>query len=796
MPEAERGEYEFISARDGDGHGSHTASTAAGNDGVPMSVAGNDLGEGSGMAPGAKLAVYKVCWEDDDPDTGGCYTADSIKAIEQSVVDGVDVINYSISGATTTVVDAVEYAFYNAANAGVFVAASAGNSGPGASTVAHNSPWVTTVAATTFKRDEATVVLGNGARYLGASVTKAAFPQTATVLSTAAVLAGATAEAARLCTPGTLDPAEVTGKVVVCDRGVVDRTAKSAAVAQAGGVAMILTNTTPGSLDPDYHAVPTVHVDEVAGAAIKAYVSGTAAPTAGIEPGNTTGSAPTPLPQIAGFSSRGPALSSGSDLIKPDISAPGVAVVAAYTPGASDDDNAYNAISGTSMSSPHVAGLAALVLGEHPRWHPSVVKSAMMTTAFDIKGADGSDVTDPFVQGAGFVNPGSMFTPGLVLEADEEDWAGFYASQGLQLGEPGDEYAAVEPTDLNYPSIGIGQQAGPQTVTRTFRALQSGTWTVDVDVPGYDVTTSVAAVTGNKSGNKTTSVDFTFTRTDAALARWATGFITLTGPTTVRMPVALRPVSVAAPAEVSAEPADGSVGITVTAGFSGQLDLATQGLAKGVTTGGDPRGRPRPRRRSRRCPAGTSLARFDLDSANDGGDFDLEVYRMNAAGTALVALAGTSATGAADERVDLLDPVPGLYYSVVTNYANAAGETVGALRVHDLRGQPVDGPRRLHHAAGRAWPSRPARTPRSRPCGPGSTRPPATWAGSATRARSRRRSCRSADAPAPHEDPLPATAGGPRASGRCCPAGWLLGATARPAPPGRARRTGCGRPAA
>jgi subtilisin family serine protease len=663
---AKPGPFEFLSARDGNGHGSHTASTAVGNGGVPMSVAGTDLGEGSGMAPAAKLAVYKVCWQGSTAATTGCYTADAVEAIEQSVLDGVDVLNYSISGATTTVVDAVEIAFYHAANAGVFVAASAGNSGPGASTVAHNSPWVTTVAATTFKREEATVLLGNGARYLGASVARAALPQAAVVLSTSAVLDGATAEAARLCTPGTLDPAVVTGTIVVCDRGEIPRVDKSAAVAQAGGVAMILTNTTPGSLDPDYHVVPTVHVDEAAGAAIKAYVSSTPAPTAGIQPGNTTGSEPTPIPQAAGFSSRGPALSSGSDLIKPDISAPGVAVVAAYAPGAAGTDNSYTAISGTSMASPHVAGLAALVLGKHPTWHPSVVKSAMMTTAFNLKAADGSDVTDPFVQGSGFVNPGSMFAPGLVLEADEEDWGGFYAGQGLPLAE---EFAVVEPTDLNYPSIGISQQAGPQTVTRTFRALQAGTWTIEADVPGYEVTTSVATVTGNRKGTRSTSVDFTFTRTDAPLALWANGFITLTGPTTVRMPVALRPVSVAAPAEVSAPVEAGSVEVGITAGFTGELDLTTQGLAQGVVAATSlPAQTPcAPGRWCRKAPRSCAST---WTPVNNGADLDLTVYRLNAAGVR-VALAGQSATGAADERVDLLAPVPATYEAVLENYANA-----------------------------------------------------------------------------------------------------------------------------
>ena len=672
VPEANRGEFEYLSARDGDGHGSHTASTAAGNEGVPMSVDGTELGEGSGVAPGAKLAVYKICWEDDDAATGGCYTADSIRAIEQAVVDGVDVINYSISGTTTTVVDAVELAFYNAANAGVFVAASAGNSGPAQSTTAHNSPWVTTVGATTFKRDEGTIVLGNGEKYLGASVIQGPLPATEVVLASEVGLPDASPVEVSLCYPGTLDPALVTGKAVVCDRGVIDRVAKSEAVAQAGGVATVLTNLAPGSLDPDFHSTPTVHVDEVAGAEIKDYVASAEEPTVAFEVGDTTGGEPTPIPQIAGFSSRGPTLAARSDIIKPDIVAPGVAVIAAVAPGP-NGGNDYNALSGTSMSGPHVAGLGALILGENPQWHPSVVKSAIMTTATNISEPDGSETTDPLVQGAGFVNPAAMFTPGLVLPATEDDWARFYAGQGLQVDSER-EYEPLAATDLNYPSIAIGQQAGPQTVTRTFQALQAGTWDIEVELDGYDVTTSVDSVRGDASGRRSTSVDFTFTRTDADLAEWASGFVTLTGPTTVRMPLALRPVSVAAPAEVSAEVEDGSVEIGITPGFDGELSLTTAGLTEGDrVTGSFAQGADR--FYVTEVPADASFARFDLDAADDTADLDLTVYRLNAAGTAIVALVGQSATGAADERVDVLDPAPGLYYAVVNNYLNAPGTT-------------------------------------------------------------------------------------------------------------------------
>lgn len=660
---------EFRSARDGAGHGSHTASTAAGNHGVPMSIEGRSFGKGSGVAPAAKLAVYKVCWEDTNPNTGGCYTSDSVAAINQAVKDGVDVLNYSISGARSTVVDAVEYAFYGAASAGVFVAASAGNSGPSASTVAHNSPWLTTVAASTHARYEGTVQLGaDGPLFKGASISDTGLPaQTPTVLSSTVGLADKPADEVALCYPGTLDPDEAAGKIVVCDRGVIARVDKSLAVAQAGGAGMILANTSPSSLDADLHAVPTVHVDEVAGEAIKKHV-GAGGATA-LLTGNRT-AAETPVPQIAGFSSRGPALANGSSLLKPDITAPGVSVLAAVAPpsGYGRDFDLY---SGTSMSSPHVAGLGALYLGEHPTWSPAAVKSAMMTTARDIKNAEGEDVTNPFVQGAGHVDPTRFFEPGLVVESGAEDWKSFYAGQGLDLGTTEQPVTAIDPSELNYPSIAVGQLPGERTISRTFTAVTPGTYAVEVTVPGFAADAAPELTFAAPGGTQT--LDITFTRDGAPLAEWATGFVTLTGPETVRMPVALRAVSVAAPAEVSGSGESGSVDVPVTAGFTGDLAVAPAGFAEGtVRTGSFVPGQTL--EYAVDVPADTAFARFDLDSANDKADLDLYVYRMNDAGTALVAVAGTSATGSADERVDLIEPKAGKYYVVAEGYANAQGE--------------------------------------------------------------------------------------------------------------------------
>ncbi len=268
---------EFLSPRDGDGHGSHTASTAAGSVVRNVNVDGTDFGTVSGMAPGAQIAAYKVCWTGNVPDTtddDGCFNDDSVAAIEDAVLDGVDVINYSIGGSTESdVVDAVEIAFLNAAAAGVFVAASAGNSGPGESTLDHPSPWLTTVAASTHKINEKKLVLGNGAEYIGASATNELPAQTPMVLSTAAAAAGATADDARLCALGSLDPAKVSGKLVVCERGVVDRVEKSLAVREAGGVGMVLVNPTANSLNADLHYVPSIHLNNDVYAPVTAYAA-------------------------------------------------------------------------------------------------------------------------------------------------------------------------------------------------------------------------------------------------------------------------------------------------------------------------------------------------------------------------------------------------------------------------------------------------------------------------------------------------------------------------------------------
>jgi subtilisin family serine protease len=534
VPPELRSPLELFSPVDVNGHGSHTGSTAAGNSDVTQTAGGRDFGKSSGVAPAAKIAVYKVCWEGSTPDTTGCLESDILNAIQDAVLDGVDVLNYSISGNNNSTVDAVSLAFLNAAAAGVFVAASAGNSGPTAGTVNHAGPWLTSVAASTFDSSlRGTAELSNGAKFAGASVMSEEVTAKPIVLALAVKAAAATDADAALCAPNALDPAKAAGKVVVCDRGIFPRTAKSDEVKRAGGVGMVLVNVTPGSLDADVHSVPTVHVGDPK---IKDVVAANPGMTASLKATDTTGAALPPVPQIAEFSSRGPTLASDGDLLKPDVAAPGVAVLAAVSPIGFKGEN-FGFLSGTSMAAPHIAGSGALLLGKNPQWSPAAVKSAIMTTAYDLVNADGADVHDVFAQGAGEVDPSKFASPGLVYDAGIADWMGFLQGQGIELG-----VAPVAAKDVNVPSVALGALAGSQTVKRTVTAVKGGTYRAAVNVPGIKATVSPAEVTLEEGESATFTI--TFATAGAPLNAYATGSLTWTSSKhSVRSPVAVRPVA-------------------------------------------------------------------------------------------------------------------------------------------------------------------------------------------------------------------------------------------------------------
>jgi hypothetical protein len=673
--------WEFTSPRDYNGHGSHTASTAGGNHGVPATGGASVFGTISGMAPRARIAAYKALWSTEDASLASGFTSDLVAAIDQAVADGVDVINYSISGTQTNFLDPVQVSFLFAARAGVFVACSAGNSGPTAATVAHPGPWVTTVAAGTHNRSgEGSATLGNGATYDGASLATAVGPAPL-VDSTAAGLAGADPTALALCftagdnggTP-VLDPAKVAGKVVVCDRGVNARVNKSLAVQQAGGLGMLLLNTSPSSLNADFHFVPTVHLPDTDRTAVKAYAA-TPGATATINQATIVYDVPAPF--TASFSSRGPLLAGNGDLLKPDVIAPGQDILAAVAPPG-NGGLLFNVYSGTSMSSPHVAGLAALLKGLHSRWTPAMIKSALMTSAYDV--LDGPD-TNPLVifrQGAGHVRPNSAADPGMVLDAGWNDWLAFLCGTTSGVSPATCSVLAgmgysLDPSDLNVASIAVGDLAGVQTVTRRLTNVgpRRATYTASfTGMDGFDVAIAPASLTLARGATGTFTA--TFTRTAAPLSAYVGGQLTWSdGQHDVRIPMVVRPVALAAPASVSGN--GDPLSYDVKFGYSGPFTATARGLVPATTFSGtivdDPTdsfvpGGPGTVSFDVTIPAGTTYARFALFDAtvSPASDLDLYVYR----GTTRV---GSSGGGTAAEEVNLVNPAAATYTVWVHGFA-------------------------------------------------------------------------------------------------------------------------------
>ena len=670
---------EYVSPRDADGHGTHTASTAAGNDKVDSLVGGVSVGSMSGMAPRARVATYKVCWDYVGGTQGGCFTSDNIAAIDDAVSDGVDVINYSISGTLTDFLDPVENAFFNAAAAGVFVAASAGNGGPG-NTVAHMSPWLTTVAASTHDRASvADLTLGNGNVYTGASINTTPLPSTAMVLSSDIGLAGLPAANVNLCFLNSLDPTKAAGKIVVCDRGTNDRVEKSAEVKRAGGVGMVLINPTNNTVVPDAHSVPTVHLQNTARTAVRAYVA-VAGATGSI--GSAYQAAGVVAPVMASFSSRGPNLGNVS-ILKPDITAPGVDVIAGLVPALSQAQHdaviagtftpppASGSISGTSMSSPHIAGIAALVKQLHPTWSPAAIKSALMTSAGPVLLASGATDVGRFGYGSGHVNPNGAAATNLVYDAGVADYSAFLCGIGalVQANPTCQTYGSIQPWNLNLASL-TGEVVGKLTLRRTVtnRGPAAATYVGSASLSGYTV--SVVPSTLTLPPGQSASFNVNVTRTSAALGAWVFGELVWSdGTSQVKSPLTVRGLLFSAPFEISDSRATGTKLVSVTTGYEGRVVALARALVAAQRDTGTAT------TNSRQCypvavPAGTLHARFALFNADTAGgalsDLDLEIVLSGS-------VIGSSGTGTSDERVDLVSPAAGAYSACVVGYAPAAG---------------------------------------------------------------------------------------------------------------------------
>jgi hypothetical protein len=646
---------EFLSPRDGTGHGSHVAAVAAGNHGVDVAVEGQRFGTSSGMAPAARIAAYKACWAAPDPADDGCTTADTVAAVDQAVADGVDVISYALSGPSAAETDAVELAFLNATAAGVFVATSAGNRGPGEATVAHTSPWVATVGASTHRTAQGALVV-DGEELVGAMISDDPVPETDIVLAENAAGSGSL-EDARLCRPGSLDAAVVQDRIVVCDRGTIARVDKSAAVEQAGGAGMVLANVRPDTVDSDFHAVPTVHLDVADAEALKRHIRETVGPVASIDPSASDDIA---SPQVAHFSSRGP---SGEDVLKPDLTAPGVGVLSAVAPP-SNDGRLWGHLSGTSMGAAHVAGLAALVAAERPDWTPSMVKSAMSTTADDLEGVSG-----PRSEGAGQVDAAEVLDPGIVLDAPTRRFRAWLAG-------------SAETRNLNLPSVAVDDLTGSTRVVRRVTNVSGRTESYAVRATGLDgvgvrVRPSVLTLAPGETERFVVLLD----RGSAPLESAAQGYLVWTGLThRARIPVVVTPRTLSAPEEATGSGASGSVSFEALSGTDGEIAMSVTGLAGATPVGltlepgdfdpADPQTDADTATFPVEVPAGTSVLRLEVEG-RDSDDLDLHLYR----GDELVA----SATGSgADETITEVDPETGDYELRVHSAVAANGSTTTA----------------------------------------------------------------------------------------------------------------------
>lgn len=468
-------ELEYKSPRDRDGHGTHTAATVAGSPVKGANLFGFAYGTARGMAPRARVAAYKVCW------VGGCFSSDILSAVDQAVADGVQVLSISLGGGVSTYSrDSLSIATFGAMEMGVFVSCSAGNGGPDPISLTNVSPWITTVGASTMDRDfPATVKLGTMRTFKGVSLYKGR-----TVLSRnkqyPLVYLGRNASSpdpTSFCLDGALDRRNVAGKIVICDRGITPRVQKGQVVKRAGGIGMILTNTATNGeeLVADSHLLPAVAVGEKEGKLIKQYAMTSKNATATLEIlGTRIGIKPSPV--VAAFSSRGPNFLS-LEILKPDLLAPGVNILAAWTgdmaPSSLSSDPRrvkFNILSGTSMSCPHVSGVAALIRSRHPDWSPAAIKSALMTTAYvhdntlkPLTDASGAAPSSPYDHGAGHIDPFKAIDPGLVYDIGPQDYFEFLCTQDLSPSQlkvftkhsnRSCKYTlAKNPGNLNYPAI-------------------------------------------------------------------------------------------------------------------------------------------------------------------------------------------------------------------------------------------------------------------------------------------------------------------------------------------------------
>lgn len=698
---------EIRSARDVDGHGTHTATTAAGNR-VQASIFGTLIGGIEGIAPRARVAVYKACWLRPGDTRASCNTSDLANAIDSAVADGVDIINYSVGSSMLQITAPDDIALMNATKAGVLAVVAAGNEGPNLGTIGSpaGGPWAITVAAST--RDGETSVdamqVNEPPSIAGKyAVEEANFtPQlrdsdpieAALVLADDDDDAGGTGTTADACEP-LVNDTDINGNIAFIERGGCNFDIKIQNAGDAGAVAAVVYSIAGDPIVMNGNAalvdIPAVMIGQADGNLIIAEIEAGNEVTAVLEKSLLL-TEPETGNVMATFSARGPG--PVRDIVKPDVTAPGVNILAGFTPETANSmpDETFAYLSGTSMSTPHVAGVAALLMEARPDWGPSAVKSALMTSARqDLVQSDGESAANPFDYGAGHIVPNAALDPGLVYDVSDGEFDAFAcgfdspAVPQTRCDELQNGGVSFAPEDLNQPSIGLARLANQQTVSRRVTNVsdESQTYVAAVSAPpGIQVT----VVPSNLSlgPGQTATFDVTFVYQSGPLDLWRFGSLTWTSNDhSVYSTIAVKPVSLTAPAEVTSVGGTGTISFPVEFGYTGSYAPGVHGLRLPLVINGFVDNDPTKTFTFRSgngvtahlvdVPPEQLYLRFSLfDALTDGND-DLDLYLyyqpgvcnpMDFRGTRIAESGGPTA----EEQVNVLRPPAGCYGALVHGF--------------------------------------------------------------------------------------------------------------------------------
>ncbi|XP_019195104.1 PREDICTED: subtilisin-like protease SBT3.3 [Ipomoea nil] len=539
---------DYISPRDSDGHGTHTSSTATASPVHNVSYKGLGLGTLRGGAPRARLAIYKIGWD------GGIAAADALKAFDQAIHDGVDVISASFGQpvplySEVDPQDSINYGSFHAVAHGISVVASAGNDGPGAQSVSNGEPWVLTVAGSTPDRAFPTpITLGNAQIFMGESL----------------FYGNDTGLVSLIYTEPDTDISQnnswLAGTVLLYFVGQQDISHEflRETVKGAGGLGVILFQETYSLLDFYNSDFPLIQVGYEIGTKILLYLRSTSDPKVRLSPTKTH--IGKPISTVVGkYSSRGP-YTLAPELLKPDIAAPGTNILAAYIPDDPTVPSAYNFLSGTSMATPHVAGIVALLKSVHPDWSPAAIKSAIVTTAWTTdpisgqpifsEGPTKSKMADAFDYGGGIINPNKARHPGLIYDMGTKDYIHYLCAVGYEtsaisklVGQPISCPRGVSILNMNFPSITIPNLKESVTLKRTVTnvGLTNSIYKVIIEAPkGINVAVKPATLV---FGPKVKKISFTVTISTTYRFNTGYSFGSLTwndGVHNVRIPISVK----------------------------------------------------------------------------------------------------------------------------------------------------------------------------------------------------------------------------------------------------------------